>query len=54
MREIQDSLVIRIGMDGGHQPSFDPEVLMQNLCEGRDNWWTGMLEHSFFADHTGS
>ena len=36
MCKIQNPLVVRVGMDGGHQAALDLEVFMQNLDERRE------------------
>ena len=34
MREIEDGLVIRVRMDGGHETALDPECIIDHLRHG--------------------
>jgi hypothetical protein len=34
MGQVQNSLIVGIGVDGGHQPSYDAEFLVDDLGKG--------------------
>ena len=34
MRQVEDPLVVGVGVDGGHQTAFDGEVIMHDLGSG--------------------
>ena len=36
MRQVQDALVVGVGVDGGHEPAPDPEPLVEDLGERRE------------------
>jgi hypothetical protein len=35
MHQVENALIVGVGMDGGHQPSFDAERVVQDLSYGR-------------------
>ena len=39
MREIQDNLVVGVGMHCGHKTFSIPELLIQHLCDGSKLRW---------------